>query len=86
VTVGQMIEFLGRRLTMEDKPIALKKLLAHSRSERALVAMFLALLELVRLQAVLLRQDREFSEIFIKKSGQFETVLSDSLAVRDDWK
>jgi hypothetical protein len=35
---------------------------------------------------VLLRQDREFSEIFIKKSGQFETVLSDSLAVRDDWK
>jgi segregation and condensation protein A len=86
VTVGQMIEFLGRRLTMEDKPIALKKLLAHSRSERALVAMFLALLELVRLQAVLLRQDREFSEIFIKKSGQFDTVLSDSLAVRDDWK
>jgi segregation and condensation protein A len=86
VTVGQMIEFLGRRLTMEDKPVALKKLLAHSRSERALVAMFLALLELVRLQAVLLRQDREFSEIFIKKSSQFDTVLSDSLAVRDDWK
>ncbi len=86
VTVGQMIQFLGRRLTMEDKPIALRKLLAHSRSERALVAMFLALLELVRLQAVLLRQDREFSEIFIKKSGQFDAVLSDSLAVRDDWK
>jgi len=86
VTVGQMIEFLGRRLTMEDKPVALKKLLAHSRSERALVAMFLALLELVRLQAVLLRQDREFSEIFIKKSGQFDAVLSDNLAVKDDWK
>jgi segregation and condensation protein A len=86
VTVGQMIQFLGRRLTMEDKPVALKKLLAHTRSERALVAMFLALLELVRLQAVLLRQDREFSEIFIKKSGQFDTVLNDSLAVRDDWK
>ena len=67
VTVGQMIQFLGRRLTMEDKPVALRRLLSHTRSERALVAMFLALLELVRLQAILLRQDRDFSEIFIKK-------------------
>jgi segregation and condensation protein A len=86
ITVGQMIEFLSRRLSMEDKPVALRKLLSHSKSERALVAMFLALLELVRLQAVLLRQDRAFSEIFIKKNAQFETVINDSVAVRDDWK
>ncbi|HVX56877.1 MAG TPA: segregation/condensation protein A [Candidatus Saccharimonadales bacterium] len=86
VTVGQMIQFLGRRMTMEDKPVALRRLLAHTKSERALVAMFLALLELVRLQAILLRQDRAFSEIFIKKSGQFDAVVSDNLAVRDDWK
>lgn len=86
VTVGQMIQFLGRRLTMEDKPVSLRKLLSHTHSERALVAMFLALLELVRLQAVLLRQDRAFSEIFVKKSGQFDGVVSENLAVRDDWK
>ena len=67
VTVGQMIQFLARRLTMEDKPVALRRLLSHTRSERALIAMFLALLEMVRLQAILLRQDRQFSEIFIKK-------------------
>ena len=67
VTVGQMIQFLGRRLAMEDKPVALRRLLSHTHSERALIAMFLALLELVRLQAILLRQDRAFSEIFIKK-------------------
>ena len=86
VTVGQMIQFLGRRLTMEDKPIALRKLLSHTKSERALVAMFLALLELVRLQAVLLRQDRAFSEIFIKKSTEFESVMNESMAARDDWR
>jgi segregation and condensation protein A len=86
VTVGQMIQFLGRRLSLEDKPIALRKLLAHSKSERALVAMFLALLELVRLQAVLLRQDRAFSEIFIKKNTEFEAVVNEGLATRDDWK
>ncbi|HET9118793.1 MAG TPA: segregation/condensation protein A [Pseudonocardiaceae bacterium] len=86
VTVGQMIQFLGRRLSLEDRPIALRKLLAHSKSERALVAMFLALLELVRLQAVLLRQDRAFSEIFIKKNTEFDAVVNEGMAARDDWK
>ena len=87
VTVGQMIQFLSRRLTMEDKPVALRRLLSHTRSERALIAMFLALLELVRLQAILLRQDRAFSEIFIKKHTGFESVMNDGLAnARDDWR
>jgi segregation and condensation protein A len=87
VTVGQMIQFLARRLTMEDKPVALRRLLSHTRSERALIAMFLALLELVRLQAILLRQDRQFSEIFIKKHTGFDTVMNEGLAnARDDWR
>jgi segregation and condensation protein A len=87
VTVGQMIKFLGRRLTMEDKPIALRKLLSHTRSERALIAMFLALLELVRLQAILLRQDKAFSEIFVKKHAAFDSVMNEGLAnARDDWR
>ena len=87
VTVGQMIQFLGRRLTLEDKPIGLRKLLSHTRSERALVAMFLALLELVRLQAVLLRQDRSFSEIFVKKSAGFDAVMNEGMSnLRDDWR
>jgi segregation and condensation protein A len=87
VTVGQMIQFLGRRLTLEDKPVALRKLLSHTKSERALVAMFLALLELVRLQAVLLRQDRAFSEIFIKKHSGFDAVMNEGLAnAGGDWR
>jgi segregation and condensation protein A len=87
VTVGQMIQFLARRLTMEDKPVALRRLLRHTRSERALVAMFLALLELVRLQAVLLRQDRAFSDIFIKKHTGFDAVMNQGLAnALDDWR
>ncbi len=87
VTVGQMIQFLARRLTMEDKPVALRRLLSQSRSERALIAMFLALLELVRLQAVLLRQDQTFSEIFIKKHTGFDAILNEGInAARDDWR
>ncbi len=87
VTVGQMIQFLARRLSMEDKPVALRRLLGQSRSTRALIAMFLALLELVRLQAVLLRQDRAFSEIFVKKHTGFDAVLNEGLSgARDDWR
>ncbi len=87
VTVGQMIQFLARRLTMEDRPVALHKLLSHTQSERALIAMFLALLEMVRLQAILLRQDRQFSEIFIKKHTGFEAAMNRGLAnVRDDFR
>ncbi len=87
VTVGQMIQFLTRRLTMEERPVALRRLLSHTRSEKALIAMFLALLELVRLQAILLRQDRHFSEIFIKKHAGFEAAMNQGLAdMRDDWR
>jgi segregation and condensation protein A len=87
VTVGQMIQFLTRRLSMEDRPLALRKLLAHTKSSRALVAMFLALLELVRLQAILLRQDKAFSEIFIKKSGGFDSVVNEGIpAATDEWR
>ncbi len=87
VTVGQMIQFLGRRLTMEDRPVSLRRLLGHTRSERALVAMFLALLELVRLQAILLHQDRNFSEIFIKKNTEFDNVINEAAArTQDDWR
>jgi segregation and condensation protein A len=87
VTVGQMIQFLGRRLTMEDRPVSLHRLLGNTKSQRALVAMFLALLELVRLQAILLNQDRNFSEIFIKKHTEFESVISEiSTRAQDDWR
>ena len=86
VTVGQMIEYMRRRLMMEDRPVSLRRLLANTKSERALIAMFLALLELVRLQAILLRQDRNFSEIFVKKHEQFEEVLNERISqMRDDW-
>ncbi len=85
-TVGQMIDFMRRRLIMEDRPVALGKLLANVKSRNSLIAMFLALLELVRLQAVLLRQDRNFSEIYIKKQDQFESVLNERTNhIRDEW-
>ncbi len=83
VTVAQMIDYVRRRLVMEDRPVGLRRLLQHVQSERALICTFLALLELVRLQAILLRQTGNFGEIYIKKHDNFESTMVEG---RDDWR
>ena len=86
VTVAQMIDYVKRRLLMEDKPISLRRMLHNTHTERALVCMFLAMLELVRLQAVLLRQPEPAADILIKKAEGFDQVFEDQQAARDDWR
>jgi segregation and condensation protein A len=86
VTVSQMIEYMRRRLSLEEKPIRLKSLLRSLRSRTALVCAFLAILELIRLQAVLARQDNVFGEIVLKKHTNFDTLAVENSAIQDDWR
>ncbi len=86
VTVGQMMDYVRRRLLMEDRPVRLKSLLQYTHSRNALVCAFLALLELVRLQAILLRQGRVFGDILVKKHTMFDAIMSEESGVRDDWR
>ncbi|MBS1798288.1 MAG: segregation/condensation protein A [Acidobacteria bacterium] len=86
VTVAQMIDYVKRRLVMEDKPVSLRRLLHNTHTERALICMFLAMLELVRLQAVLLHQPVQQGDILIKKTDNFDQVFADQQQARDDWR
>ena len=87
VTVSQMIDYIRRRLMLEDRPVRLKQMLRSANSQKALVCAFLALLELIRLQAILIRQDKTFGEIVVKKHLKFDEVLNGPDAgVRDDWR
>ncbi|MEO6816234.1 MAG: segregation/condensation protein A [Edaphobacter sp.] len=86
VTVAQMIDYVKRRLMMEDKPVSLRRLLHNTHTERALICMFLAMLELVRLQAVLLHQPIVQGDILIKKTENFDAVFADQAQARDDWR
>ena len=86
VTVAQMLEYCKRRLMLEDRPTSLRKLLQNTHSQAALICMFLALLELVRLQAVMLRQGQEFGDIVLKKTDSFDEVLAHQERMRDDWR
>ena len=86
VTVGQMIAYVKRRLLLEDRPVSLRRLLHNTHTERALICMFLGLLELVRLQAVLLYQPAEMGDILIKKADDFDQVFEGQESGRDDWR
>jgi len=86
VTVAQMIDYVKRRLLMEEKPVSLRRLLHNTHTERALICMFLAMLELVRLQAVLLHQPEVMGDILVKKAEGFDQIFEDSQAARDDWQ
>ena len=86
VTVAQMIDYTKRRLLLEDKPISLRRLLGNTHTERAVICMFLAMLELVRLQAVLLHQPVLGGDILIKKTDGFDAIFEDQAMARDDWR
>jgi segregation and condensation protein A len=86
VTVAQMIDYVKRRLMMEDRPISLRRLLHNTHTERALICMFLAMLELVRLQAVLLHQPVAQGDILVKKTEGFDQVFAEQAQARDDWR
>jgi segregation and condensation protein A len=73
-------------LMMEEKPVSLRRLLHNTHTERSLICMFLAMLELVRLQAVLLHQPVTQGDILIKKTEDFDRVLADQAEARDDWR
>jgi hypothetical protein len=69
VTIGHMIDLIWSRFTPENGTIRLSRILRHARSERAVICMFLALLELLRLEAIVLRQDRHCADLLLRKNS-----------------
>jgi segregation and condensation protein A len=71
-----MMRNLCELLAAREKPLALREVLEHLRSRDAIVATFLALLELIRLQAVAIRQSELFGEIELRKHKGFGTAIA----------
>ena len=76
VTVAQMIEHVKQVLVADSRPVRLDDLIAGYLTRQALIALFLALLEMVRLRAILLRQKALFAPITVHKSRRFEEIMS----------
>lgn len=77
VSVAEMMQHLCDLLTNGPQPVALQEMFVHLRSREALLAAFLALLELVRLQAVIARQNELFGEIVLYKHKMFDVVFAE---------
>ena len=76
VTVAEMIEHVKQVLRSRSGPVAIEDLLAGYLWRQALIALLLALLELVRLRAIGLRQKELFAPITVVKSKRFEEIIS----------
>jgi segregation and condensation protein A len=80
VTVAQMLEHVKQVLRTSTGPVPLEDLIGDFVWRQALIALFLAVLELVRVRAVLLRQKSLFATITVARSKRFEEVLAATTA------
>ena len=76
VTVAEMIEHVKEVLLLRRHPVQLDDLLEGFLARRALIALFLALLEMVRIGAVVLRQKELFGAVTIHRNRRFEEIMA----------
>ncbi|HMD30639.1 MAG TPA: segregation/condensation protein A [Candidatus Acidoferrales bacterium] len=79
-TVAQMIELMRKRMATEEEGISLANFFEDCPSRHAMIVAFIAVLEMVRLQAVVLTQKSLFAEIVLRKTSHFETALAAHLS------
>lgn len=78
VTVSDMIRYLREKFleAKEDQPVFILRIFEQQRSRRAMIALFLAVLEMVKMQAVKLAQKDLFGEIALQRHVHFDSVLA----------
>ncbi len=78
VTVADMIRYLKGKFEEHepDQPVFILRIFEQQRTRRAMIALFLAVLEMVRMQAVMVTQKDLFGEIALKRHIHFEAVFA----------
>jgi segregation and condensation protein A len=78
VTVADMIHYLKDKFVEipAEKPVYILRLFEQQRSRRGMIALFLAVLEMVRMQAVVVTQKDLFGEIALLRHQSFEAVFA----------
>jgi segregation and condensation protein A len=78
VTVSDMIRYLKDQFVEAGagKPVFIMRIFERQRTRRAMIAMFLAVLEMVRMQAVVVAQKDLFGEIALERHSNFDAVFA----------
>ncbi|HEY6344653.1 MAG TPA: segregation/condensation protein A [Bryobacteraceae bacterium] len=75
VTVPDMIRYLRELFERETGAVSARELFESQRSRQAMICLFLAILEMVKLQALGLTQTDAFGEIGLKRLKGFEAAF-----------
>jgi segregation and condensation protein A len=91
VSIPDMILFLKQKLASlpKRKSVALVPLFEQQRSRRAMICLLLAILEMVKQQAIRLTQKESFGEIFIQRDAGFDRLLAggeDASRIEQEYK
>jgi segregation and condensation protein A len=76
VTIAQMMDRLRLRLVSTEDPISLTEFFEACETRNAMIVALLAVLEMVRMQAVLLVQSDLFADIRLRKHKMFDAVFA----------
>src|SRR3984885_14870831 len=76
VSIAQMMDRLRQRLISTDEPVSLIEFFEQCESKNAMIVALLAVLEMVRMQAVELVQSELFEDIRLRKHKMFEAVFA----------
>ena len=78
VTIADMVRYLKDRFLEAgpDQPVFIVQIFEQQRTRRAMIALFLAVLEMVRMQAVVVTQKELFGEIALQRHANFDTVFA----------
>ncbi len=84
-TVTQMFALLRSRILSSDTgSINLMEFFDSCPTRHAMIVAFLALLEMVKIQAVALVQEKQFGDILLKRSKSFDIAFDESGTLRID--
>src|SRR5205085_6597424 len=82
-TVAQMMAQLRAQiLASDDNTVSLIAFFEACPSRHAMIVAFLAVLEMVKMQAIIMIQEKQFGEIVLRKHKMFDTVFDENGAVR----
>jgi segregation and condensation protein A len=82
-TVAQMMALLRAQiLASDDNTVNLIRFFEACVSRHAMIVAFLAVLEMVKLQAVAMVQEKQFGEILLRKHKMFDTIFDENGAIR----
>ncbi|HEY2015373.1 MAG TPA: segregation/condensation protein A [Bryobacteraceae bacterium] len=78
VTVSDMVRYLRDRFLEigENQPVFILRIFEQQRTRRGMIALFLAVLEMVRMQAVVVTQKDLFGEIALQRHNSFDAVFA----------